>query len=392
MHLEAVFYLSVVLSPLGQCFLDFNTASFPQTAKSLGTSLVDVQNTLTAYSFGFSIGCFVLGLASDYWGRRLILLSGLSLAILGSSGSALAPNIHFLYITRLIQGLGCGSVCIALGGTLRTMFAGSELRKRTALAAGIGPIIFMLIPFSGSYGQYLFQDWRLLHWFSTILLLVSWIGIFWIYPKHKNSSPIRIQQIKQVITHKGFQKNTLVFSLMLLVYGGYLTLSPSLFLVKWQWSERSFGFVQLFQGGLWIFGAWLNHQYQHYYTPEQWISGCLRFLLFSFILMNLSFLPIFNHPFFFMLTISPIFLCLGPLFSHTFYRTFEPFPTQAGISGALYRSSQFLFYGIGSWVISILPQDSFSSLASVGVSCILMMMLLHHTSYFQNQQLTPSTE
>ena len=103
-YLEAVFYLTIILSPLGQCFLDFNTASFPQTAKDLGASLISVQNTLTIYSVGFSLGCFVLGIASDYWGRRAILLSGLSLAVIGAIGSATAPDINALFFTRFIQG------------------------------------------------------------------------------------------------------------------------------------------------------------------------------------------------------------------------------------------------------------------------------------------------
>lgn len=88
--------------------------AFTQMSHDLGASASSVQLTMTAFLIGVAVGQLVIGVLSDRFGRRPLLVWGTALAFVAGVGAALAPGIGLLLLARLLQGLG-GAAGMVLG-------------------------------------------------------------------------------------------------------------------------------------------------------------------------------------------------------------------------------------------------------------------------------------
>ena len=73
-----------------------------------------------------------LGMASDRWGRKPVILAGLAVFALGSALAAWAPSVHWLAAARALQGAGC-----RLGILTRNV---RSLAQVTLQAIGLGDV------------------------------------------------------------------------------------------------------------------------------------------------------------------------------------------------------------------------------------------------------------
>jgi len=77
-----------------------------------GSDAAKVGLALGAYGLTQAILQIPLGMASDRYGRRPIIVFGLLLFIVGGVICALAPNINWIILGRIVQGLGAVSAAI----------------------------------------------------------------------------------------------------------------------------------------------------------------------------------------------------------------------------------------------------------------------------------------
>ncbi|MDR7094436.1 MFS transporter [Hydrogenophaga laconesensis] len=93
--------------------------AIPVLRDSLGLSLVQAGFLLSLVQLaGMTLG-LVVGLMADRLGPRRVMLAGLMLLAAGSALGALAPNVHVLLITRVLEGMGFLSAVLPAPGLLR---------------------------------------------------------------------------------------------------------------------------------------------------------------------------------------------------------------------------------------------------------------------------------
>jgi MFS family permease len=71
----------------------------------------------SAYLLALTVTVPIYGKLADLYGRKPVLLAGISLFLLGSALSAVAPSMEWLIVFRALQGLGGG----AIGATVNTV-------------------------------------------------------------------------------------------------------------------------------------------------------------------------------------------------------------------------------------------------------------------------------
>src|SRR5690606_33599422 len=122
--------------------------ALPEAARELAVSPAAIQLSITAYLIGLSIGQLVLGILSDRFGRRPVLLVGLALYVLASAAAALAPNLGVLIVARVFQAIG-GCSGLVLGRAITRDDAGPEqAAARMAIlgaAISIGPALAPIV-------------------------------------------------------------------------------------------------------------------------------------------------------------------------------------------------------------------------------------------------------
>ena len=102
----ALAILLAALGMLGPFSIDTYLPAFAGIARSIGASPAEMQQTLSAYLFGFAFMNLFHGALSDSFGRRPVVLTGLAVFTAASIGCALASSIGTLVLFRALQEIG----------------------------------------------------------------------------------------------------------------------------------------------------------------------------------------------------------------------------------------------------------------------------------------------
>ncbi|GMA90190.1 hypothetical protein GCM10025869_07190 [Homoserinibacter gongjuensis] len=105
---ERLTYILVLgaLTALGPFTIDLYLPALPILERELDARTALVQLTLTATMVGFALGQLFVGPLSDQVGRRRPLLLATGVHILACLGAALAPDLFWLSVARVLQGWG----------------------------------------------------------------------------------------------------------------------------------------------------------------------------------------------------------------------------------------------------------------------------------------------
>ncbi|WP_293661262.1 multidrug effflux MFS transporter [Rhodoferax sp. OV413] len=155
--------LLALLGMLGPFSIDTYLPAFSDIGQSLGANPVQMQQTLSAYLFGFAFMALFHGSLSDSLGRRPVVLWGLAAFTAASVGCALSQTIGQLIFFRAMQGLCTGAGIVVSRAVIRDVYPQAQAQKvmsQVTLIFGVAPAIAPLV-----------GGWLLIH--------VSWHGVFW---------------------------------------------------------------------------------------------------------------------------------------------------------------------------------------------------------------------
>jgi len=99
--------LTALLISLTAMSIDIMLPSLPQIGAAFSVAHAnETQQILTSYMVGLGIGQLAWGPLSDRFGRKLLLLLGLFVFVLGSLACLLAPTFGAMLAARMVQGFG----------------------------------------------------------------------------------------------------------------------------------------------------------------------------------------------------------------------------------------------------------------------------------------------
>ncbi|MEI6662154.1 MAG: multidrug effflux MFS transporter [Comamonadaceae bacterium] len=174
--------LLAVLGMLGPFSIDTYLPAFSGISASLGATPLEMQQTLSAYLFGFAFMALFHGAISDSFGRRPVVLWGLGVFTLASVGCALSQSIGQLIFFRAMQGLSTGAGIVIARAVVRDMFAPSQAQKvmsQITLFFGAAPAI---APLLGGW-LLIHSSWHAIFWFLAALGVVLWIANYRLLPE-----------------------------------------------------------------------------------------------------------------------------------------------------------------------------------------------------------------
>ena len=120
------------------------------------------QEVLSTFLIGFGVGQFVMGPLSDRFGRRPVLLGGMTVYFVASVLAISAPSFETLLLARTLQGLGTSATRVIATSIVRDCYAG----RRMASVMSLAMMVFIAVPVvAPSLGE-------------AVMLLTQWRGIF----------------------------------------------------------------------------------------------------------------------------------------------------------------------------------------------------------------------
>jgi DHA1 family bicyclomycin/chloramphenicol resistance-like MFS transporter len=178
----ALAVLLAVLGMLGPFSIDTYIPAFSGIAQSIGATPVEMQQTLSAYLFGFAFMNLFHGALSDSFGRRPVVLWGLAVFTIASLGCALSQTIGQLVFFRALQGLSTGAGIVVSRAVIRDMFPPAEAQKvmsQVTIYFGIAPAIAPIV------GGFLFVHlgWHSIFWFLVAVGVVLFAANYKLLPE-----------------------------------------------------------------------------------------------------------------------------------------------------------------------------------------------------------------
>ena len=173
----ALAVLLACLGMLGPFSIDTYIPAFSGIARSLGATPVEMQQTLSAYLFGFAFMNLFHGALSDSFGRRPVVLWGIAVFTLASLGCALSQHIGQLVFFRALQGMSAGAGMVVSRAIIRDMFPPDEAQRvmsQVTIYFGVAPAVAPIV------GGLLFVHvgWHAIFWFLTgvgvVLFVANW--------------------------------------------------------------------------------------------------------------------------------------------------------------------------------------------------------------------------
>ncbi len=296
----ALAVLLACLGMLGPFSVDTYLPAFSGIAASVGATPVQMQQTLSAYLFGFAVMNLFHGALSDSFGRRPVVLWGVALFTLASAGCALADSIATLVFWRAVQGMSAGAGVVISRAVIRDMFPPQDAQRvmsQVTIYFGVAPAVAPMV------GGFLFihVGWHAIFWFLTLVGTLLWLANYRLLPEtlHKaQMQPFNVRNLMRGYWHLGANPRFLMLALAsgipfngMFLYvlsapvflGDHLKLGPGQF----------FWFFCMSIGGI-MSGAWLSGRLAGRIKPKHQIRrGFVVMVTVSIVnvVLNLLFVP-----------------------------------------------------------------------------------------------------
>ncbi len=384
----ALAVLLALLGMLGPFSIDTYLPAFSSIARSLGATPVEMQQTLSAYLFGFAFMNLFHGALSDSFGRRPVVLWGIALFTLASAGCALSETIGQLVFFRAVQGLSTGAGIVVSRAVIRDMFPPAQAQQvmsQVTIYFGVAPA---LAPIVGGW-LYVHLGWHSVFWFLTAVGGVLWAANYRFLPETLHATerqPFEVRHLMRGYWQLGSSPRFLLLALAsgvpfngMFLYvlsapaflGEHMRLAPTEF----------FWFFVLTISGI-MSGAWLSGRLAGKVAPKTQIRHGFVIML-SISVLNLVANVLFTpHVSWALVPIAVFAFGWALMVPVVTLLVLDLYPERRGMASSLQAFIGSAANGIVAGVIAPLVMHSTVGLAaaSLGMMCIGLVawLYLHH--------------
>jgi MFS transporter, DHA1 family, multidrug resistance protein len=283
--------LLVALGSFGSLTMSIYTPVMPSVGADLGAGSDSVKLTLTTYMLGFAIGQLFYGPLSDRYGRRPVLLVGVSFFIATTLACSLAPSIGSLIGLRVLQGLGAASGAVLSRALTRDAYSAHEMpvvMSWISLGMNISPSIGPTL--GGFLGEWL--SWRATFWFvggfGLVLLLVSSLGLAETN-RHRSAQVDLASLLRgsgEMLRDRHFLGYVLTLGFAMAINFGMLAGAPFILQDRLGFSPQEFGLISLLSIGGFTAGTFTNNRLVGRVAPTAIMSVAGWFHVFALIVMG----------------------------------------------------------------------------------------------------------
>ncbi len=369
------------------CGIDLYTPSLLTISDYFNVPDNLVQMTIGVYMLGYGIGQAILGISSDLFGRKKIIVSSAILyTVISFLTAVYSPTIFYLIAYRFMQGIAIAGMAAVSRAIAVDCYSGVALSKALTLIStsfGLGPIIAPLI---GAYLQHYFNWQADFYFFGIFGLFVSLLAFFKLPETIANCHELHAGKILtntfRISLNKIFLAHTLLGSLAYAFLVIFNVVAPFLVQSELHYSVIDYGKIILVLGFAYFSGTISNRFLLSHSSPMQNTGyGLIGMLLFSVILLILS----WSLPMNINTLIIPtwvIFFLSGLVFPNSMTKSLSLFPRSAGAASALFGTWLGVVIFVMTALVGIFKINSQASLAIMFIAMLVISLLFFILSFF----------
>jgi len=256
---DSILFLALLatVSPLAT---DMYLPAIPTIAKNwnIGTNFVSYSLILWFVSFALCLLAF--GTISDKFGRKPVLLAGLSIFVIASFLCATAMNIQQLITWRILQGVGAAAPASMSMAICRDIYADEKRKRVLAYISIILSIVPITAPTLGSLFLRI-ADWRFI--FVTQGILISITLTFSFFYKETLADKLErnifhiFGRYKNLFLNRGYILANTIMGLIAGPFFGFIAFSPIVYIQIFHLEPSKFGLLFAFNASMAMLGAYL---------------------------------------------------------------------------------------------------------------------------------------
>lgn len=233
---------------LAPFILNLIVPSLPSLADDFNITYANAQLTISAFIISMAIGQIFIGPLSDAYGRRLILMYGIVIFLIGTMICCLTESIEFLILGRFIQAFG-GVAGVVLG---RAIIRDLYTREKAASALGYVTTVMVIAPMVAPPIGGLMEDflgWRSLFYLMMAIGLMLFLNIYKNLMETKTDNRIKgdikslLNSFTILFRDKRFVYYTITMACSNSMFFTFLGVAPFLMIKKLEFSPTQYGFV-----------------------------------------------------------------------------------------------------------------------------------------------------
>src|SRR5690349_7420510 len=136
----------ILVAAVANLNLAVANVALPDIGRAFDSSQTTLDLIAVGYSLGLAASVLYLGGVGDRYGRKLMLILGVSLSVPACLLAAYAPSDIVLALARILGGLSAGMAYPTTLALITALWAGAGRTKAIALWSGLGGAISALGP------------------------------------------------------------------------------------------------------------------------------------------------------------------------------------------------------------------------------------------------------
>lgn len=363
------------LSVLGFLATDMYLPAFAVIQQDLGTGASAVSASLSLFLAGFAVGQLVWGPLSDRYGRKPVLLTGLSIFAVGCLGMLWVENAAMLLALRFVQAIGVCAAAVTWQALVTDYYPASRTNR---IFATIMPLVALSPALAPLLGSWLLQhfNWEIIFlvlFFITLTLMLPALRLKPRAPKaHDDADATGFMTLLRTKAYRG---NVLIYAGCSASFFAWLTGSPFI-LSEMGYGPTAIGLSYVPQTIAFLVGGYGCRSALKKWHGSQMLPWLL--ILFALSVVATWGAGLMPNP---SLTLILIPFCLmaavnGAVYPIVVAQALKPFPQATGRAAALQNTLQlglcFLASLAVSWLVSFAP---LLSTTSVMLSTVLIVAL-----------------
>ncbi len=187
--------LLMAMTSIGPATLNIMVPALPGLITNLATDAATVQLTLSLYLLSLASAQLLLGPLSDRFGRRPVVLGGLTLAAVASFAAIAASSIDALIAIRIVQAIGAATGVVMGRAIIRDLYERDRAAAMIGLVTTAMVVAPMVSPLIGGILDTAFG------WQAIFLFLAVFCGavLAWAFAVLPETRPVSVAQTRGML-------------------------------------------------------------------------------------------------------------------------------------------------------------------------------------------------
>ena len=332
---------------------DIYLPALPRMVESFNTTASLVNLTLIFFFIFYAVGTLFWGPLSDKYGRKRVLLIGLTIYTIASFSCIFAANVYQLIFFRILQSIGCGAATAVATAIVKDVYSGRRRVTIIALVQSMGMLSPIISPVIG----------------AIILSVLSWRGVFVVLSiigvlalagsiameetnenRYAGSIFKSIGRLSVVAKNKSFISLLIILSMISIATMSYISASSYIFVDGFGLSEKVYSYYFAMNAVFFLIGPLVYIRLSKIYHSNSIIT-------FSYIVISISGVLICTignlSPLAFALSLVPASLFGSIMAPARTNLMLEQLQGDTGAASSLMSCAMTIYGSIGMFMISL---------------------------------------